>query len=326
MKRKLALLCCLSVCAAQQNTTVFRSQTPIVLFPLAVYDRSGEPVQNLSESDFTVFDNDRVKSAHVDLIGSYRTKIALVIVVQTSGISQSALLKLQKTGSLVEGYITGEEGEAAVLAVDDDVHLLQPFTSDGSEIQKVFRHLKAAGADMRARTLDGVKEAIHMLNERSAEDRRLILTISESRDRGSEASFSEVLLAAQQSNASIYTVSYSAYLTPFTTKASEYQAAGTAGLNLLLMGSELARLAKHNIAEALANTSGGRHLSFNTLKGLENDLVEVGKEVHHQYLLSLTPDADSEPAYHSVKISIKDHPSASIRTRPGYWSVPIANQ
>jgi len=318
--RTLALLCCLILgCFGQNNAPVFRAQTPIVLFPLAVYEKDGQPLETLSESDISVLDNGRPKPVHVDLIGSYRMKIALVIVVQTSGISQPALLKLQKTGSLIEGYITGEAGEAAILGVDDSVRCLQPFTSDGLEIRNAFRHLKPSGADREAHTLDGVKEAIRLLSERPAEDRRLILTISESRDRGSRTPFSEVLLDAQQSNASIYTLSYSAYLTPFTTEASEYVPADSGGL--LLMARELARMAKRNMAEALATASGGRHLSFNTLKGLESDLVDVGKEVHHQYLVSLTPDSDAAPAYHAITVAVKGHARCVVRTRPGYWSV-----
>ena len=323
--RKLALLCSLSVCAAQQTTSpVFRSQTPIVLFPLAVYDKGGQPIEDIADTDIAVLDNNRPKHVQVDLIGTYRTKISLVIVVQTSGISQAALLKIRKTGSLIDGYITGEGGEVAVVGVDDEVRVLQPFSGDGVKISSTFFQLKPSSSDLQARTLDGIKEALEMLTQRPAEDRRLVLTIGENRDRGSKTPFPEVLLAAQQSNASIYTLSYSAYLTPFTTKASEYQATNSGGL--IMVFTELARMAKQNLAETLAHASGGRHLSFNTLKGLENDLVEVGKEVHHQYLVSLTPDADLPPSYHAISISIKGHPNAIVRTRPGYWSLPVANE
>ncbi len=326
MKLKLALLCCLSVGAAQQpNSTTFRAQTPIVLLPVSVYDARGKVLDGLSEDDFIVLDNGQPKTVHVDLIGTYRTKIALVIVIQTSGISQSALLKLQKVGSIIEGYITGDDGQAAILGVDDDVHVLQPFTSDSDNIRDAFRQLKPSDSDKDAHTLDGVKEAVRLLNKRPTEDRRLIITISESRDRGSKSSLREVLLDAQQSNVSIYSLAYSAYLTPFTTKASEYEPTETPG-GLLAMASELARLAKTNLAQSLPSATGGRHLSFNTLKGLETDLVDVGKEVHHQYLVSLTPDVDPQPDYHKLTVSIRNQPKASVRTRTGYWSVPATNQ
>jgi hypothetical protein len=131
-----------------------------------------------------------------------------------------------------------------------------------------------------------------------------------------------VLLAAQRANATIYALTYSAYLTPFTTKASEYKPPDAAGIDFILMGKELAHLAQTNIAEALARTTGGSHLSFTTLKALENDMASVGKEVHHQYLLSLTPDSEAKPSYHAITVSIKDQPRATIHTRAGYWSVP----
>ena len=222
---------------------------------------------------------------------------------------------------MIDGYITGEEGQVAIIGVDDSVHELLPFSSDGEQIYKTFRRLRAADSEREACTLDGVKQAIAMLNQQPPSDRRLILTISETRDRGSKARFPEVLLGAQQANVTIYALTYSAYLTPFTTKASEYTPPDSPGLDFIVMGQELAHLAKTNIAEALARTTGGSHLSFTTLKALENDMASVGKEVHHQYLLSLTPDSDAKPTYHSLTVSIKDQPRATIHTRAGYWSV-----
>jgi VWFA-related protein len=315
------LLSGICLCAQQPDSPVYRTQTPIVILPTSVYDRRGQLIDTLSESDFTVLDNGRAKPVHVDLIGTYRAKIDLVVVIQTSGISQAALLKIQKTGNLIDGYITGEDGKVAILGVDDSVHELLSFNSEGDQIYRTFRKLKAADSEREACTLDGVKRAIAMLNQQPAGDRRLILTIGETRDRGSKARFPEVLLAAQQANATIYALTYSAYLTPFTTKASEYTPPDSAGLDFIVIGQELAHLAKTNIAEALARTTGGSHLSFTTLKALENDMAVVGKEVHHQYLLSLTPDSDARPSYHSLTVSVKDQPRATIHTRAGYWSV-----
>jgi hypothetical protein len=135
-----------------QEPSVYRTQTPIVLLPTSVYDKKGDLIDNLSESDFTVLDNGRPKPVHVDLIGTYQAKIDLVIVIQTSGISQSALLKIKKTGSLIDGYITGEDGEAAILGVDAGVRTLLPFTASAGRISAVFHALTTAdSADRYAR-------------------------------------------------------------------------------------------------------------------------------------------------------------------------------
>lgn len=113
---KPALLCLivsLPGIAQEQSPPKFRGEAPLVILPVAVYDKSGKLVDNIDANDFMVFDNGQPRPVHVDLIGTFRTKMALVIVIQTSGISQAALLKIDRVGSLIEGYITGEGAETA---------------------------------------------------------------------------------------------------------------------------------------------------------------------------------------------------------------------
>lgn len=321
MKRVLfCLIASLPALAQEQSPPKFRSEAPLVILPIAAYDKSGKLVDNIESNDFVVLDNGQPRPVHVDPIGSYRTKMALVIAIQTSGISQSALLKIDKVGSLIEGYITGEGSETAVLSVDSDIKVLQPFTTDGSRIQDAFESLEPSDSAREAHQLDGIEQAISMLAQRPAEDRRFILTIGETRDRGSKRSFSDVVLGAQQANTTIYTLTYSAYITPFTTKADELAPSDDGGIMLII--PELAHLAKRNIGQALADSTGGRHLSFNTLHTLEGDMVRVGKEVHHQYLISFTPVVDATPAFHSISVKVKSNPSLSVHTRRGYWTTP----
>jgi VWFA-related protein len=276
---KRALLCLIAVlpCLAQQQSPPkFRGEAPLVILPVTVYDKSGNLSNSIDVDDFLVLDNGRPRGVHVDPIGTFRTKMALVIVVQTSGISQAALLKIDKVGSLIEGYITGQSSEAAVLSVDSEVKLIQPFTADGNRIQNAFETLKPSDSAAReAHQLDAVNQAVSMLAHRPAEDRRFVLMIGETRDRGSKRPFGAVALAAQRANATIYTLPYSAYVTPFTTKADELAPVDDGGIMLVI--PELAHLAKKNIGEALANSTGGQHLSFNTLRALEEDVVRVGK-------------------------------------------------
>ena len=114
---------------------------------------------------------------------------------------------------------------------------------------------------------------------------------------------------------------YSAYATPFTTKASDLgPPPPNSGINPLAIASELSRLAKRNIGQALPASTGGRHVSFETVHGLENDLVGIGKEIHSQYLLTFTPPSEPVSSFHSLQVSVKGHPEAMVRARPGYWT------
>jgi len=70
----------------------------------------------------------------------------------------------------------------------------------------------------------------------------------------------------------------------------------------------------------LAEYTGGRHLSFETVHRLEQDLTEIGKEVHSQYQLSFVPEQEKNAVYHKLIVSVRDRPAALVRARPGYWS------
>jgi VWFA-related protein len=168
--------------------------------------------------------------------------------------------------------------------------------------------------------LDAVRQGIDLLAARAPDRRRILVLVGESRDRGAKTKPQEILALAQRSNVTIFTVTYSAYVTPFTTKASDLGPPPDEGINPLAMIKEVSRLAKENIGVELPALTGGRHLSFQTLHALENDLTIIGKEVHSQYLLSFTPPAEPMSSYHSLHVSVKGHPEAIVRARPGYWT------
>ena len=156
-----------------------------------------------------------------------------------------------------------------------------------------------------------------MLTNRPGSRRANILIIGESRDRGSKQKLADLIPKIQRMGVTIYSLTYSAYLTPFTPKPEDYQPSG-GGLVFI----EIARLAKQNTVKALTDITGGQRFRFETKSKLENDLIQVGAEIHNRYLLSFTPDLEQTPRFHHLELQIKNHPDALIRARPGYWAIP----
>ena len=304
--------------ALAQNAT-FKAKVPLVALPVTVVDKTGKPVDGLSEADFVLLDNGNPRAVHVAPSGVYSSKISLVVVIQTSDISKAALLKVRKTGSMIDGYVTGQGGEASVLSAENSVKIVQDFTPNGTLVRDAFASLRP-GDGSGGRVLDGVDRAIRMLSTKPSDRRCLVLAIGESRDRGSKAKATDVLTEAQRENVTIYTVTYSAYLTPFTTKASDLQAQSSGGVSVLAIAMEIGRLAKQNIGTALAEYTGGRHVNFATLHGLEDDFASIGKEIHSQYLLTFTPPSDAAPSFHTIAVRVRGRPNLTIRTRSGYWT------
>ena len=71
-------------------------------------------------------------------------------------------------------------------------------------------------------------------------------------------------------------------------------------------------------SEVLTRYTGGKSYSFMTTKTLDRVVSALGQEIHHQYLLSYSPNNLSEGGFHEIVVNV-NRPNLDIRTRPGYW-------
>jgi len=309
----------LSGLSAGQDTTI-RTTVPLVIVPASVTDSHGRSIDGLAANDFVLLDDGVRRRIRVDASDQVIAPLRVVVAIGASDVSRSALLKIRKVGIMIPEAVVGANGEAAVLQYDDEIRVTQEFTRNPDAIKQAFLAVKPSGS-IDGRMLDAVDKALDMVNSRQGMRRAAILVIGESKDRGSKTKLDTLLDKLQRSGTTVYGLSYSAYLTPFTTSASEYQAAnGGYPTDYIFAIKQLARLAKRNAMEALVTTSGGRHLSFETKGKLENDLLALGKEVHSRYYISFTPVETGEPVFHRLKISIQGNTSAVVHARPGYWT------
>jgi VWFA-related protein len=197
--------------------------------------------------------------------------------------------------------------------------------------------------------LDAAQQSIERLTARP-NARRVLLLISESRDRGSETELQPVLLAAQHAGVAVYAITYSAFKTAFTSKVpvsgpkrrlkpkTPLDETGTPNgippgknnpwpkhappeqqIDALGGIGELARLGKENAAEALTKATGGAVLSFTKQKALEEAIQKFGAELHTQYVISFAPPQSPTPGYHRIEIRIAREGEYHVRARPGYW-------
>lgn len=325
----------------------FDARSRLVLVPVAVTDAKGQPVNGLEPGEFQVLDNGKPRKATVDTMDTGVAPIALVIAAQTSGISNAALERVRKIGSMIQPVITGERGCAALMSFADRVTWIRECMSD---VGTGFRELQptdpTAADNRKACMLDAVHEGITYLSRRTGV-RRVLLLISESRDRGSEVALEAVAAEAQSAGVTIYSITYSATKTAFLSKLpvavyvrprnrTPLEAAGRNQdgsvptrdhpsvpppehrVDLLAGMEEFSRLLKMNTTQALAETSGGAVYQFTTLNGLEEAINKLGGELHSQYVLSFIPD--TEPTgYHALEVKVLRPGSYSIRARRGYW-------
>jgi VWFA-related protein len=346
-----AIILALALPLAAQDSR-FNVRSRLVLVPVTVADANGRNVDGLEASDFLLLDNRRPRTVTVDTIATGVAPIALVIAVQSSGISIPVLEKVRKIGAMIQPLVTGERGCAGVASFAEKVDWAQECTHDPDAIQRALYRLRP-GHHKEAVMLDAVNSAIeHLRKQPNA--RRVLLLISESRDRGSETDLKTAAIAAQSADVTIYALTYSAIKTAFTSKAPlstqshekssqttpEQDAMHTANgaphskfnpvspklipenqsIDMPAAIGELARLGNVNTTQALAEATGGITFPFTRQRGLELAIAKFGAELHSQYVLSFVPE-DAGPGYHTLEVSLARAGRFHIRARPGYWPV-----
>ena len=339
------MLTCACIAAAQDGQQRFDVQSRLVQVPVAVTDAKGRFVDGLEAGDFVILDNGRpVERAAIDTIATGTAPIAIVIAIQSSGISTAALNKIRKIGSMIQPLITGDRGCAAVVSFASRVRWLAECTNDAFKVTSAFDRLQP-GEEKAARMLDAVQEGIERLRRR-ARSRRVLLLISESRDRGSGAKLEAIVKEAQGAGVVIYSATYSAFKTALTAKPSDTAPVylpsrppprpGRDGsppgrenipipppeqrVDILGGIGELARLSQPETTRLFAEATGGITLPFTRQKALEEAIGKLGVELHSQYVLSFAPLPDAANGYHRLEVRVSRKGEYRVRARPGYWA------
>jgi VWFA-related protein len=323
----------------------FRVQTRLVVAPTTVSDAKGKGVDGLEKSSFRVLDNGVEQAFELDTFGTGVAPVALMVAVQTSGLSAAALVQVRKIGAMIQPLVTGQRGCAGLLSFSDSVVLRQPCTKDPDALSSAFARLETRSPS-QGHLLDGAEEAIKLLSVQ-ASSRRVLLLISETRDRGSAATLEAVIRQAQSAGVTVYAATYSAFRSGFFAKPEDVQQArqtrplpvptgkpnwdpsaetipahsGAQAGNILGGIGEIARLSKEKATEKLALATGGAEYAFTRLPGLEKAIEKLGEEIHGQYVISFTPK-DARPGFHQITVQVRSDSKVQIRTRPGYWVNP----
>lgn len=326
----LFLLCWFDVIAAQ--TPPFHIQTQVVQVPASVTDKNGRRVEGLGTGDFVLLDNGVRQEVTVDDYSGFEP-ISLAIAIQTSGISTPALAKIRRIGGLIQPLISGQRGAVAVVTFDRRVTWFQDFTSNDDRIRSALSSLRPEKTLEDARMLDAVAVVAGHMEKRPG--RKLLLLISESRDRGSETTIEQAIKAVEQQSIEVFAARYSAYATNLIAKPKDLPDLSShpelpddptvipnppPAINFMSIFSELARLGHTNSLQALTRATGGIEHSFVKQSGIDSAIEKLGAAVHNQYILSFPQRPDAAPGMHQIDLSVPGRADGQLRWRRAYWA------
>ncbi len=318
-----------------------------VTVPVTVTGRKGKYVNGLEMYDFKIFDNGTPQE--IDSFEVAFLPISLVVCIQSSSRVEGILPDIQNTAILFTDMVLGEFGQAAVIAFDQRVRLLQDFTADHKEIEKALKGLKL-GSDA-VRLSDAVYEGVRMLRKRPNTHRKVIIAISESQETASVVDLGETMRTMQINEIMFYGIHLSSLkgwfkrddkpIPPTTPPGIQARASipGTADTptaqmqhrvratpNVIPIVIDLVRGVKNlifsNPIELMVEGTGGKGYSPNNEDGVQNALMGIGEDLRSQYLLSYRPsNLNDSGIFHRIEVEVP-YDEFKVRARPGYWQGP----
>ena len=309
-----------------------------VIVPVTVLDSKGEMILNLTKDKFHIFDNGAEQEiGQFDLGGD---PLAVALVIETSSHLQAMAPVIRSMGSIFTETVMALDGEAALITYDSTVDVRQPFTRDHEVIERAIHKVDFAVPQMRL--YDGMAAAVGLLKVQPSNFRRIMLIVGESQDYSSESKLGLILRDVELANITIYAVG------PSSTAADlRYGSNGTSRVPLPkslpptntqtppcspIMGDcrfDLLTPAiwlltrgtneiKNHQLEVAATSTGGVHYRALNDRSIQSAMDKIGGEIHAQYILSYTPNAEGSPGFHNINVTVM-RPKATVRTRPGYF-------
>jgi VWFA-related protein len=334
--------------APEINESIIKTTTTNIVAPTIVTDRSGNLVDGLQPAQFHLFDNGKEQNIQVDLTFE---PISVVVAIEASSRVDALMPQLKHLGTLLP-LVVGDHGEAAIMAFDSRLRIMQDFTPDSDKLKAAIEKINAGNSS--SRMIDAVDRAVFMLRKRPANNRRIILLISETRDMASEGKLKDALIDAQLSNIIVYTVDISQIAVRLTEKADPgrpdpiditahptvmgqpptpttmVQSSNSAKAQFVPVLKEIytdtKRIFVDNPSEVLAKGTGGDQFSFLKQRGLEDAMQRISQQIRSQYLISYNPSNNREPGFHEIAVTIDRTSQYIAKTRPGYWLGGGSNQ
>jgi VWFA-related protein len=336
----LVTLLCIAVASAQQANPQVQSAGGNIHLDVVVTPKSGPPVADLQQQDFTLLDNNSPQP--ITSFAAVTGRQAPVEVVLVIDAINSDIRTIGYERTQIDKFLRSEGGHLAypvaiAVATDTGVRVAENFSSDGSALSSAMdrdqigiRDIgRSAGFYGAAERLQYSLEALSQLSTSEAphQGRKILLWISpgwpllsgpnvELDSKQQTQIFAQLVAISTQLRQGRVTL-YNA--NPLGASESTFR--GTYYQEFLKGVSKPSRVNLGNLGlQVLAIQSGGLALEFNNdLAGL---LQQCVSDVAPYYELTFAaPAADRPDEYHHLEIKITK-PGLTARTRQAYYAQP----
>ena len=314
-----------------------------VMVPVTVKDDSGRLVAGLTANNFSLYENGEKQNMRFFTSDPFAISAALVIDV---GMPDIALEKVRQTYPAWAGAFSAYD-ELAIYTYGNTVKQQQDWVGAQSEkVTTAFKHASdirgrnsgpmisdspmTAGPSVNGRPADPATpnpitrsrandEPSRVLNDailRAAVDlsrrdrtrRKIIFIVSDGREQGSTASYSDVLKVLLSNEVSVYSIAVDAAAIPGYNKLGKFR---------------FPRQGTGNILPKYSAATGGDVYTEFTQSAIEDAYARVTEQARNQYTIGYTSPVSAAGTYRSIEVTV-NRPGLKVYARDGYYPLPPA--
>ena len=317
---------------SKDESTTIKVPVTVVNVPVTVLDKRGNPVIDLTRSDFRIYENG--KSQNISYFSSETMPpLRIGLLVDTSN-SARFVLKFEKNAATEFAYTMlrglNSRNQIFLETFDASSSVLQDFTNNPDAINEKLRKLKAGGGKA---VYDAIYEACkHEIMKAGPREqtRRVLVLISDGIDVSSKHSLEEAISMAHRAETAIYTIGNTPYgyanpgakylerVADNTGGAAFFPERKTAGTDFLT------GYLSHGQFDSLEQNKGlGAETGIYTAQrmiALADSLEAIRRQLTNQYLIGYTPtDRALDGTYRKIRV-VAQRKGVIIRYKPGYFA------
>lgn len=265
-----------------------------------VRDASGRYIDGLTQQNFTLLENGSEQKLSF-FNHDTQTNLSVGVLVDTSGSMRHKLQQALQTVREVSLALSPQD-EMFLVTFNDDIELRQKFTRNPDDVQKALRGIRSGG---ETSVYDAMQFAIQeMKNARNG--KRILLLVSDGYDTRSKLNMEQALEHLKRSQLQLYAIGIDDDDNdPLVLRQPRYH------VYLYMLGE-------------MTGASGGQTFRMYTGRNYALDSIAalILEELHMQYTLGYYPSTPKDGSWRTIQVKV-DRPGATIRSRTGYYAVPM---
>jgi Ca-activated chloride channel homolog len=286
---------------AKDNSFGITIEVDLIMMYTSIYDKSGRFVGGLKKDNFKLYE-DGIEQK-IDRFSQEDAPISMGILLDLSGSMRSKIDQINRA-ALAFIRASNPQDQVFLIGFNDEVELLQDFTSDVDEITDALENTITLGGT-------ALYDAIYLGVQKShtgSKAKKAVVVITDGEDRDSYYKLDEIIKKVQELDVQVFSVGF----------LNDIPDKGILG-SFSKSEAEKARDALTRVAEE----TGGKAFFPDKLTDIHTIVAQIAGELRNQYSIgyfSSNPARDG--SFRRVKIELVGVTSSNnhVRYRRGYFA------